>query len=141
MYGPLRGKSLHFEGSKVFLEFERNRASQPQAQFKTSDFNFDSHVLDAVNLALKKRHFRNKPLLVYTNEKATRDLMAIGELERIKSIKSKPGASVQDGLLLSQKNWFQSPFPAMVHTRSLSQRSSMLGLFGPTFRTPTSTLT
>ena len=41
-----------------------------------------------------KRHFRNKPLLVYTNDKATRDLMAIGELERIKSIKSKPGASV-----------------------------------------------
>ena len=52
----------------------------------------DSLVL--LLLVCFKRHFRNKPLLVYTNEKATRDLMAIGELERIKSIKSKPGASV-----------------------------------------------
>ena len=88
--------------------------TQAPAQFKTSDFNFDNQVLDAVNLALKKRlvclaqrtllvydlwcalnrHFRNKPLVVHTNEKAMRDLLAIGELERIKAIKPYPGANV-----------------------------------------------
>ena len=97
----------------MFLEFERIHLSQAQSQFKTSDFNIDNHVLDAVNLALKKRwvlwedasglllvwcvagrQFRNKSLVVYINEKATRDLMAIGELERIKAIDTQPGVSV-----------------------------------------------